>query len=103
MALTGLHVQFTYASDDGDRIFGATIGKPVQSSNVASGGQSAAAPSASQQQGGSPIARLNAAEDGYYGVGSNPNASNNPRGFLRAGETIDIFVETGDKIAWLTA
>lgn len=103
MALTGLHIMFSYATDDGDRIYGALIGKPIGSDNIATTEVSTAAPSGGPA-GSSPIARLRAAEDGYYAVGTGtPNAAAEPRGFLPSGETIDIVVSPGDKVAWLTA
>lgn len=103
MALSGLHIVFSYAGGPGDdRSPSALLTGIVGSATITTGQTSTAAPNTDADL-GKVVAHLIASEAGYFAVGLVPNATVNPRGYLPADETLDIFIGSGHKISWLTA
>lgn len=101
MALAGLHVVFSYVQSD-DSSAGALMSGIAGSSTITSGQTSTAAPG-NRGGDGQPIAHLISAENGFFAVGKTPNAATDPRAYLSAFEPLDLFIQSGDKVAWLTA
>lgn len=104
MAFTGLHVVCGYAGAPSQRHRSQAILGEVKWTESPSSGVSttnvAVAPSDTM---GDPIFRIRASADAWVSIGASPNASANPRLLVPAGEDYDVFVEPGDKLAWLAA
>lgn len=48
-----------------------------------------------------PVFRVIAAADAYVAIGKTPNAAVEPRVLVVAGVPLTIYVEAGDKLAWV--
>jgi hypothetical protein len=44
-----------------------------------------------------------AAIDAFIAVGTNPNATTGARIFVPAGTRVEVYVQPGDKLAWVVA
>lgn len=101
MALSGLHVEFSYAVGPGDeRVTSALKGEPVQSQTITNGQQTDPGPGGNAVN-GTLVAHLHSSEAGFYAV--NKAANTNPRGYLAADTPIDIFIPSKATISWVTA
>lgn len=103
MAFAGMYVGFGYAGAPSDRANSASLFKPVSSETVASPGTTTITAPGSSGAYGVPMARLRASVDSYAQAAAVPNAANSPRVFCPAGEWIEIYVEPGDKVAYIAA
>lgn len=104
MAFTGLHVVCAYAGSKSNRDKSqAILGDILWTEAPASGSASTnIAPSPSDVM-GDPMFRIAAASDSWVSIGTSPNPATNPRFLVRSGTDYDVFVDAGDKIAWIAA
>lgn len=104
MAFTGLHVVCGYAGAPSQRHLSQPIlGEVKWSESPASGVTTTNAALASSDTMGDPIFRIRTSADSWVSIGKSPNASANPRFLVPASEDYDVFVEPGDKLAWVAA
>lgn len=106
MAFTGIHVTAGYIGP----LYGrnqtqhaALLSRVANSESMTSAGITTIAAPEHHQTMGAPVFRVQAAADSWVSIGSTPNASTGPRTLCRAGEDYDVFVEPGDKLAWVAA
>ncbi len=52
---------------------------------------------------GDPIFYLRSSQDAWVAIGPTPDASNGPRMLLAANTDFGLYVDPGDKLAWLPA
>lgn len=104
MAFAGVHVTCGYAgSSSRNSSNQPVLAKAVWSETMASPATTAlGAPGARDVQ-GDPMMRVRAAADSYAAVGAAPDATTGARHFVPAGEFVEFYVETGDKLAWVLA
>ncbi|WP_075292599.1 hypothetical protein [Pararhizobium arenae] len=101
MALEGLHVLAGYAGARGykdsvqplitKRMWSETLPEAGETTNVAPRAGDVA---------GQPVFQLRCSVDAWISIRPNPDAALSPRAFLPADETVDWFVEPGDKLDW---
>ncbi|WP_156918410.1 hypothetical protein [Bradyrhizobium sp. Cp5.3] len=110
MALSGVHIAWSYCTT------GAVPGsnqvnknpatlpyKTVSSETMASAATStSSAPAPSSD--GRPLLSIASSAAIFYAVGASPNASASPRRYFDpTNGPIDIYVDSGDKFAWIAA
>lgn len=104
MALAGMHIMCGFVGNYGG---GNTIlplfGQISWSETQATAGVTTHVAPSTNQGNGQPCFEFSAAADSFVAIGPNPNASAEPRLFVGAGTTRDIFCNPGDKAAWVTA
>ncbi|MET4233375.1 hypothetical protein QA633_43640 [Bradyrhizobium barranii] len=105
MALTGVHITFGYSiADAGDRPSGTALPFSATASDtmVAAGTSTKTAPQANPGQ--RPMLSITATLAIFYATGPNPDPVAGPRRYYDpAFGTNDIFVNAGDKFAWVAA
>ena len=102
---TGVHVAFGYAGDTSQGDGGVAIRASTTSSQTLTNAGTTTK-SAPQKRGDeNPLVSIVAFSDGWYAIGSSPDASpsSDARDPLRAGESIDRYCKPDDKVAWLVA
>lgn len=104
MAFSGLHVVCAYAGSMSKRDKSQPIMGDIRWSESPSSGAPTtnAAPNPSDSM-GDPMFRIYAAADSWVAVGANPDETTNPRFLVPAATEYDVFVEPGDKLAWVAA
>lgn len=107
MALTGVHITFSYTQDGQFYKSGSPLPYGAQSSQtMASATTSTVSAPAAQALGQKPLLSISASAAIFYATGSAPDASGStyPRRYYDpANGREDIFVEPGDKFAWTFA
>ena len=105
MALSGMHVVFGYAGSNQGRESGALLLKPMSSETLATASTTTKTAPASSASYGQPMVQIVASVDAWAAAGPAPDASVNtgPRVFCPAGETVEFFVDPGDKIDYEVA
>jgi hypothetical protein len=109
MALTGVHLEFGVGSDGDDTRLGVPVLRSVNaaSQTMASAGTSTvAAPGVAGVSGNGyrPILSISASAPIYFAVGPTPDATNGARRYMDpANGGVDVFVNPGDKFAWILA
>jgi hypothetical protein len=109
MPLSGVHLEFGVASDGDD----TRLGVPVLRSAIAAcqtmaaaGTSTIVAPGVAGVSGNGyrTILSINASAPIYFAVGPTPDATNGPRRYMDpANGSVDVFVNPGDKVAWILA
>ncbi len=104
MALSGMHITCGYVGAPVYKGTGqALMGKLTGAQTMASPGTATpVAPEATAQK-GDPAFQVRASADSYVSIGPAPDASSasSLRHFIPANETVTIYAEPGDKIAWI--
>lgn len=109
---TGCHVVCTYISHPGGNSAPVPIlvwGRDVWTEVVASGATTANTALPSGASIGKPVFSIRAYEDGYYAIGSAPDASlttgsgGSARKVIKSGDVVEVGVNPNDKLAWLAA
>jgi hypothetical protein len=105
MALSGLHVTAGYAGPSyrRDKGVNSLLGRIVSSETLATAGTTTLVAPLDSEAMGLPIFRIQASADSWIAIGKAPNASTGPRTLIRANEEYDVYVEPGDKLAWIGA
>ena len=106
MAFAGLHVACGYAGAPVNKLSGqALMDKVVWSRTMASPAVAAAGEIAPgrDSNGGDPVFQIRAAADSWAAIGAAPDATSGPRHFIPANETVTVYGEPGDKLAWIVA
>jgi hypothetical protein len=110
MALAGVHLEFSVGSDGDD----TRLGIPVLRSGVVSGAQTMATAGTSTiaapgvagvaGNGYTPLLSISASAPIFFAVGPTPDATNGARRYMDpANGGIDVFVNPGDRVAWILA
>jgi hypothetical protein len=109
MALTGVHIEFGTGSSGDSTMLATPVLRGVLSlsQTMASAGTSTiAAPGVAGVAGDGyrPILSLSASAPIFFAVGPTPDATNGARRYMDpANGGVDIFVNPGDKVAWILA
>ena len=104
MALSGLHVVAGYAGSSSQRhLSQPLLGRIKWSETLATAGTSALGAPENSDREGQPVFRLRSSADAWIAIGRTPNASASPRLAIPANTDIDIFVEPGERVAWVPA
>ena len=104
MAFSGLTVACAFAGSLAARDKSQPImGKIVWTEEPASGTPTASVAPGVSDAAGQPIFRIRAAADSWVAIGKMPNASAAPRILVPANTDYDVFVDAGDKLAWVAA
>ncbi|MBO3760028.1 hypothetical protein [Ciceribacter sp. L1K22] len=106
MAFTGLHVTAGYVGPlyNRGRTQNATLlSNIVNSQTLTEAGTTTLTAPGHHDSMGAPVFRIQAAADSWVSIGVSPNASSGVRTLCRAGQDYDLFVEPGDKVAWVAA
>jgi hypothetical protein len=109
MPLSGVHLEFGVGSDGDDTRLGVPVLRSVNaaSQTMASAGTSTvAAPGVAGVSGNGyrPILSISASAPIYFAVGPTPDATNGARRYMDpANGSVDVFVNPGDKVAWILA
>lgn len=108
MALSGVHIVFGYTQDGTTKESSSPLPFSAQSSQtMASAATSTISAPAALASGQKPLLSINASAAIFYATGAAPDASGNagyPRRYYDpANGREDIFVEPGDKFAWILA
>lgn len=111
MALSGVHICFGYGA--GGVVSSSEVPLPIDaqsSQNMTSPGTSTISAPAIRGIGNLPLLSICASAAIYYAIGANPDASGSgayPRRYFDptsgGGSREDIFVQAGDKFAWVAA
>lgn len=102
MALSGMHIACGYVGapvykGTGQALMGRLVGSQTMSG---AGTSTLVAPEATAQK-GDPAFQVRASSDSYVAVGPAPDATNGARHFIPANETVTVYADPGDKIAWI--
>jgi hypothetical protein len=104
MAFNGLHVVCGFTGGAGENGNLTPLIRHIKwSQTLPSAGETEQAAPEGGQVNGDPIFRVIASLPVFVAVGPDPDPVNGPRMYIPAGETIDTFVEPGDKLAWVAA
>lgn len=106
MAFTGIHVSAGYVGPLYNRSktsHAALISRVVSSEHMTGAGTTTLVAPEHSESMGAPVFRIQASADSWVAIGAAPNASTGPRTLCRGGEDYDIFVEPGDRLAWVAA
>lgn len=104
MAFNGLHVACGFTGGTGENGNLTPLVRALQwSETLATAGKTTHTAPEGGQVNGDPIFRITVSGAAFVSIGPDPDAVNGPRLFIPAGDTIDTFVEPGDKLAWVTA
>lgn len=105
MAFSGLHVVCGYAGGAGHR---SSVQPLLSLPTWASWSEAPASITTNvavplNDTFGQPMFRIRSAVDAWVSVGKNPNASTGIRLSVQAGIDYDMFVDPGDRLAWVAA
>ena len=101
---TGAEVACMYVGAAGAGLHVQALARPpVWSQVLASGATTTQAAPNYDGSVGTPSFQVRAFQDGYVSIGPTPNASTAPRLPIGAGETLNVFCASGDKLAFLAA
>jgi hypothetical protein len=109
MPLSGVHIEFGVGSDGDDSRLGKPVLRGVVSAaqTMATAGTSTiAAPGVPGVAGNgyTPLLSISASAPIYFAVGPIPDATNGARRYMDpANGGVDVFVNPGDKVAWILA
>lgn len=104
MALTGLVVVAAYAGSSVSRHLSQPImGRIAWSETLATPGTTTNVAPPNRDDNGQPFVRLRCNVDAWVAVGKAPNAAASPRIALAANTDFDMFVDPGEKVAWIAA
>ncbi|WP_337267111.1 hypothetical protein [Oryzifoliimicrobium ureilyticus] len=103
MAFSGLNVVCAFAGSYRREKTQAIIGKLNWSEAPASGAATTNAAPPVNDVLGQAIFRIRTSADAYVSIGQTPNAANSPRLLVPANTDYDVFVDGGDKLAWVAA
>lgn len=107
MALTGVHITFGYLiSDAGDRPSGTALPFNATASDTMAAAGTSSKTASQGLPGQRPMLSISAAAPIFYAIGPTPDATNGPRRYFdpaARGNREDIFVNAGDKFAWIAA
>jgi len=99
-----MHIACGFAGAVSDRRSGQPLlGKLAWSQTMAIAGTTANAAPASNSAKGDPVFQLRASADSYAALAVAPDATSGARIFVPANETVTVYGEPGDKVAWITA
>lgn len=100
--LSGVHIEFGFGSMGDDTRLSSPVLRGVlrSSQTMASAGTSTI--SAPGSVGNRPVLSISTSAAIFYAVGSAPDATNGPRRYMDIG-SVDVFVNPGDKVAWILA
>ncbi|WP_157085665.1 hypothetical protein [Methylobacterium sp. Leaf99] len=105
MSLQGVHIACGFISAPQNV---ALLGAVAWSETLAAAGTTVNIAPSSLDTKGSPAPaypgfEITASVDCYVAIGKAPDAVNGARIYVRAGETRNIFCQTGDKLSWAAA
>lgn len=109
MALSGVHICFGFSSvglANSLRGQSSLVASAVSSETMAAAGTSSiSAPADSNNRSMTPVLSISSSVAIFYATGPNPDASASPRRYYdpSSGLREDIFVNPGDKFAWVAA
>jgi hypothetical protein len=104
MALTGIHVFASYIGPQEARTGAAQIlGEVAWSQTMASPGTTTQTAPQIFEGGRVPVFGVIASADCFIAVGQAPDATSGARVFVPAREYVHMYVEPGDKLAWVAA
>lgn len=103
MPLSGVHIIAGYPGSSQPDKQQPIFGKIAWSESPAPGVATTNTAPAVGDALGQPIFRLRSSADAYFAIGKAPNPLASPRVFVPANTDVDIYVDTGDKAAWVAA
>ncbi|KAA3500818.1 hypothetical protein DXM27_16575 [Rhizobium rhizogenes] len=105
MAFTGFHVFCAFAGGTGENgpRAAALLQRMQWSETLSAPGATTNAAPKGRQPYGDPIFYLRSSQDAWVAIGPAPDASNGPRMLLAANTDFGLYVDPGDKLAWLPA
>lgn len=100
MSLSGVHIAFGTATEA--NVTPGLLSSTLASQTMASAGTATVV--APIVQGGQPVLSIAASAPIFFATGPLPDATNGPRRYYDpATGPLDIFVNSGDKFAWIVA
>ncbi|ALN73519.1 hypothetical protein [Aureimonas sp. AU20] len=113
MALSGLHVACGFVGGYGRSQAGSVasssiaviplLSKAVWSETLASAATTTSSAPAGGNGAGAPVFTIRSSIDAWVAIGVAPDATIGPRRLIPAGTDVHLFVDSGDKLAWVAA